>query len=231
MSATAALWLSVVAVGVYHGLNPAMGWPLAVANGMAARRGSAVFTTLLPLGGGHFAAMAVVLLPFGWLGAYAEGSRAIRIGAGLLVLAFGVFKLIRRRHPRALVRVRPTQLAWWSFLMATAHGAGLMLLPFMLSLCATAPVGGDASADVTAASLPEAGHAVVMGALARANLATAVAVAAVHTVAMMLAGVAMAWAVYRYLGLRFLRSAWLNLDAVWGASLVIAGAAGAAMAL
>ncbi len=228
MSATAALWLTIVAVGVYHGINPAMGWPLAVANGMAARRGGAVFATLLPLGGGHFAAMAVVLLPFGWLGAYAEGSRAIRVGAGLLVLAFGVFKLIRRRHPRALARVRPTQLAWWSFLMATAHGAGLMLLPFMLSLCATAPEGVDAA---TVASLPEAGHAVVMQAMARANLATAFAVAAVHTVAMMLSGVAMAWAVYRYLGLRFLRSAWLNLDTVWGASLVVAGAAGAALAL
>ena len=228
MSATAALWLTIVAVGVYHGLNPAMGWPLAVANGMAARRGGAVFATLLPLGGGHFAAMAVVLLPFSWLGAYAEWSRAIRIAAGVLVLAFGVFKLIQRRHPRALARVRPTQLAWWSFLMATAHGAGLMLLPFMLGLCATAPVAGDAS---TAASLPEAGHAVVMSAIARANLATALGVAAVHTVVMMLAGLAMAWAVYRWLGLRFLRSAWLNLDVVWGASLVVAGAAGAALAL
>lgn len=228
MNSAAALWLTVVAVGVYHGINPAMGWPLAVANGMAARRGGAVFATLLPLGGGHFMAMAVVLLPFSWLGAYAEWGRAIRIAAGVLVLAFGVFKLIQRRHPRALARIRPTQLAWWSFLMATAHGAGLMLLPFMLGLCAAVPPAGDAA---TAASLPEAGHAAVMDALARSNLATAALVAAVHTLAMVLAGLAMAWAVYRWLGLRFLRSAWLNLDTVWGASLVVAGAAGAAMAL
>jgi hypothetical protein len=215
LNATAALWLTIIAIGVYHGLNPAMGWPIAVANGMAERRAGAVFTTLLPLTGGHFAAMAVVLLPFAALGWYLEWGRAIRLGAGALVLLFGIFKLARRRHPRALARVRPTQLAWWSFLMATAHGAGLMLVPFMLGLCAT-------SRDM--------GHATVLDFLAQSNVATATAVAAVHTLAMMLAGLGMAWAVYRYLGLRFLRRAWLNLDIVWGASLVIAGAAGIAMA-
>jgi hypothetical protein len=228
LNATAALWLTVVAIGVYHGLNPAMGWPLAVANGMAARRDGAVFATLLPLGGGHFMAMAVVLVPFAWLSWYVEWSRAIRLGAGALVLLFGVYKLIERRHPRALARIRPTQLAWWSFLMATAHGAGLMLVPFMLGLCATAPAAVDAS---RAAAVRDLGHASVMNYMAQSNVATATAVAVVHTLAMMLAGLAMAWAVYRYLGLRFLRRAWLNLDLVWGASLVIAGAAGVALAL
>ena len=228
MNATAALWLTIIALGFYHGLNPAMGWPLAVANGMAERRASAVFATLLPLGGGHFAAMAVVLAPFAWLSWYVEWSRAIRLGAGALVLLFGIFKLLQRRHPRALARIRPTQLAWWSFLMANAHGAGLMLVPFMLGLCVTAPVAADALAATT---MRDVGHATVMNYLARSNVATAIVVAAVHTLAMMLAGTGIAWAVYRYLGLRFLRRAWLNLDLVWGASLVIAGAAGAAMAL
>jgi hypothetical protein len=228
LNATAALWLTVVAIGVYHGLNPAMGWPLAVANGMAARRDGAVFATLLPLGGGHFMAMAVVLVPFAWLSWYVEWSRAIRLGAGALVLLFGIYTLIERRHPRALARIRPTQIAWWSFLMATAHGAGLMLMPFMLGLCATAPTAVDAS---RAAAVRDLGHASVMNYMAQSNVATATAVAVVHTLAMMLAGLAMAWAVYRYLGLRFLRRAWLNLDLVWGASLVIAGAAGVALAL
>ena len=227
MTASAALWLTVVAVGLYHGLNPAMGWPLAVANGMAARRPGALFATLLPLGGGHFAAMAVVLVPFAWLSWYAQWSRPIRLGAGAVVVAFGVYKLLQRRHPRALARIRPTQLAWWSFLMATAHGAGLMLVPFMLGLCATPPAGVGAGA---AAALAELGHDTVMNYLARSNVATAVAVAAVHTLAMVLAGVAMAWAVYRYLGLAFLRRVWLDLDVVWGASLVIAGMAGVVMA-
>jgi hypothetical protein len=214
LNATAALWLAIVGIGFYHGLNPAMGWPIAVANGMAARRAGAVFATLLPLGGGHFAAMAVVLVPFAWLSWYVEWSRAVRLGAGTLVLLFGIFKLIERRHPRALARIRPTQLAWWSFLMATAQGAGLMLVPFMLGLCVAEPVD----------------HAVVTNYLAQSNVATAVAVAAAHTLAMMLAGIGMAWAVYRYLGLQFLRRAWFDLDLVWGASLVIAGAAGVGVA-
>jgi hypothetical protein len=230
LSATAALWLTIVAVGLYHGLNPAMGWPLAVASGLTARRGGAVFATALPLGCGHFAAMAVVLVPFAWLNRYFEWSRAIRIGAGALVVLYGLFKLIEQRHPRALARIRPTRLAWWSFLMATAHGAGLMLLPIMLGLCVTAPAAtGTTSASGSA--LLERGHAMVMDFLAQSNIAVAVMVAAVHTLAMMFAGLGMAWVVYRYLGLRFLRHAWLNLDGIWGASLVIAGAAGAGMAM
>ena len=223
MNATAAIWLTIIAVGLYHGLNPAMGWPLAVANGLTERRAGAVLSTLLPLGGGHFAAMAVVLAPFAWLSLYVQWSREIRLGAGAFVLLFGIFKLVNRQHPRALVRVRPTQLAWWSFLMTTAHGAGLMLVPFMLGLCA--PPGDG----VTTA--PDAAHVTVMNYLARSNVATAFTVAAVHTLAMMLAGLGAAWAVYRYLGLQFLRRAWLDLDRVWGASLVIAGAAGIALAL
>jgi hypothetical protein len=210
---TTALWLAVVALGLYHGLNPAMGWPLAVANGMADRRARSVFVTLLPLGGGHFMAIAVALAPFAWLSWYVEWSRAIRLGAGLAVLLFGVFKLLNRRHPRLLARIAPTRLAWWSFLMATAHGAGLMLVPFMLGLC-VAP-----------------GHADVAEALARANLRTAALVVGVHTLTTLLAGIVMAWVVYRYLGLRFLRRAWLNLDAVWGASLVVAGVAGIGLAM
>jgi hypothetical protein len=228
LNATATLWLAIVAIGVYHGLNPAMGWPIAVANGMAARRADAVFATVLPLGGGHFTAMAIVLVPFAWLSWYVEWSRPLRLSAGALVLLYGAFKLIERRHPRALARIRPTQLAWWSFLMATAHGAGLMLVPFMLGLCVTGPPAVDALAATTAR---DPGHAAVMNYLAQSNIGTAVLVAAVHTLAMMIAGLAMAWAVYRYLGLRFLRRAWFNLDLVWGASLVLAGAAGVGSAL
>jgi hypothetical protein len=221
LSATVALWLAVVAIGLYHGLNPAMGWPLAVANGLTQRSPAAVFATVLPLGGGHFLAMAVVLVPFAWLSWYAAWSQPIRFAAGALVLLFGAYKLVRRRHPRALARIRPTQLAWWSFLAATAHGAGLMLLPFMLGLCATpaAPHGMDGA------------HGSLMSTLAQSTLGTALSVAAVHTLAMMLAGIAMAWAVYRYLGLQFLRRAWFNLDLAWAASLMLAGGAGIATAL
>jgi hypothetical protein len=224
---TTALWLTVVALGFYHGINPAMGWPLAVANGMADQRASSVFATLLPLGGGHFMAMAIVLMPFAWLSWYVEWSSSIRIGAGMVVLLFGAFKLINRRHPRLLARIPPTRLAWWSFLMATAHGAGLMLVPFMLGLCVM-PASGTGAGIATAEDM---GHAAVMTYMARSNVGTAVLVAAVHTLATILAGIGMAWVVYRYLGLRFLRRAWLNLDLVWGASLVLAGAAGIGLAM
>lgn len=221
MNATAGLWLTVVALGVYHGLNPGMGWPLAVANGLTERRTGALFRTVLPLGAGHLAAMAVVLVPLGVLGWYVEWSRGIRLAAGALVLLFGVWKLLDRRHPRALARVPPTRLAWWSFLMATAHGAGLMLVPFVLGLCGPGPAEGTVAQA----------HATLTDWMARSSAATALAVAAVHTLAMMLAGTALAWAVFRYLGLQFLRRSWLNLELAWAASLVLAGAAGVAMAL
>ena len=206
---TAALWLAVVAIGAYHGLNPAMGWPLAVANGLTARRGAAVFATLLPLGAGHFLSMAVVLVPFALLSTVAVWGRPVRIGAGLLLVLFGVYRLVDRRHPRWLVRIRPTQLALWSFLIATAHGAGLMLLPVALGLCTTA---------AGLAPPPAAGAGV------------ALLVASVHTAAMLAAGGCVAWLVYRTFGLRLLNRGWLDLETVWAASLVLAGAAGIAFA-
>lgn len=222
MNSTAALWLTIIALGLYHGLNPAMGWPLAVANAMMDRRARSLFATLLPLSGGHLMAMAVVLAPLAWLGWYVQYGRAIRIGAGVALLLLGLFKLVRRRHPRALARVAPSRLAWWSFLMATAHGAGLMLAPFMLGLCvATGP--SPSAADM--------GHAAVMNYTAQSSLGMAALVTAVHTLAGFAAATAMAWLVYRHLGLRFLRHAWLNLDLVWGGSLVAAGAAGIALAI
>jgi magnesium-transporting ATPase (P-type) len=184
-----------------------MGWPLAVANGLAERRGTAVFTTLLPLAAGHLLAMAVILLPFTALGAVLALSGPIRLAAGVLLVGFGTWRLLDRRHPRFLARIKPSRLVWWSFLMATAHGAGLMLLPFAIGLCASA------------SSTPQLGE----------GLGTAALVSVAHTAAMLSSGLVAAWVVYRYLGLRMLNRAWINLDAIWGASLVIAGGASLAM--
>ena len=124
MSVDAGLWLAVIALGIYHGLNPTMGWPLAVANGLTAKRGGAVFATGWPLGAGHFLAMAIVLVPFALLTFYVEWSRAIRLAAGSAIVLFGVYRLLRPRHPRFLARIRPAQLTLWSLVIATAHGAG-----------------------------------------------------------------------------------------------------------
>jgi hypothetical protein len=216
MLAAASLWAGVVAIGVYHGLNPAMGWPLAVANGLERRRARAVLATWMPLGAGHLCAMALVLVPFAMLTWMLAWGRELRLGAGALVLLFGLWRLVRRRHPRWLARVRPTQVAWWSFLMATAHGAALMLVPFLLGLCATDAGPGDAGAM--------GDHAATMRALGT-GLAAAVGVALVHTTAMIASGLGVAWAVFRSLGLQVLRRAWLDLDAVWALGLIVSGAA------
>jgi len=200
-----------------------MGWPLAVANGLTEKRGAAVFRTFVPLGAGHLLAMALVLVPFALLSWLLAWSREIRIGAGMLVLLFGASRLFLRRHPRWLMRVRPTQLLLWSLLMATAHGAALMLLPILMGLCETPAAA--------AARSPGAFDHEGMMTLMRSNLGTAVVVSLLHSAAMIAAGLTMAWIVYRHLGVRALRSTWLNLDIVWALSLIASGGAALAMAL
>jgi hypothetical protein len=219
-AATVSLWAGVVAIGVYHGLNPAMGWPLAVANGLGGKRDAAVFASWLPLGAGHLLAMALVLVPFALLTWMLQWGREIRIGVGVLVLLFGASRLLLPHRHRWMGRIRPTQLALWSFLMATAHGAALMLLPILMGLCETP------AADGAAGSFD---HEAVM-ALMRSGVGTAVMVSLVHTVAMIGSGLGVAWVVYRWLGLRALRAAWLDLDAVWALGLIASGAAAVATA-
>jgi len=202
-----ALWLAVIASGLYHGLSPGMGWPLAVAAGLWAKRATDLFAAVLWLAAGHFAAMALALLPFAFLTWFVERSVALRVGAGALVIGFGLWRFFDRRHPRVLARIKPSQLALWSFLVAIAHGAGLLLVPVYL---------GMAALDEHAAM----GHAM------QRTIVMALAVSTVHTLAMIAGGGAIAWAVYRYLGLQFLKKSWFNLDALWALSLIVAGAAG-----
>jgi hypothetical protein len=202
------LWLTVVASGLYHGMNPGMGWPLAVSAGLMERSTRALIAALGPLAVGHSLAMLVVMLPFALLTALVEWQRQIQIGASLLLIAFGIFLLVHPRHPRALARIRPTQLGLWSFAVAIAHGAGFMLVPIYLGLC---------RADV------DSGHEAA-GVLINGNVGIAVMVSLVHGAAMITAGGALAWLVYRYLGLQFVSRSWFNLDATWALSLVLVGA-------
>src|SRR5262245_1340915 len=154
-------------------------------------------------------AMLVVLLPFALLLALVEWQQQIQIGASLLVIGFGIFRFVNRRHPRVLARIRPTQLGIWAFAVAIAHGAGLMLVPIYLGLCQTAEL--------------DKGHQAA-GALINANLDMAVLVSVVHSVAMIAAGGLLAWLVFRYLGLKFVSRSWFNLDATWAFSLILVGA-------
>ena len=212
----AGLWLAVVASGLYHGVNPGMGWPLAVSAGLMERSSRALVAALWPLSVGHVLAMFLVLLPFGLLVTLVEWQRLIQVSASLLVIGFGIFRLVNRRHPRALARIRPTQLGLWSFAVAIAHGAGLMLVPIYLGLCR--------------ASDPNKGHDAA-GALINANLGMAILVSVVHTLAMIAAGGFSAWLVYRYLGLKFVSRSWFNLDATWAVSLILIGALSLAIIL
>lgn len=186
-----------------------MGWPLAVSAALMEGGRKPLLRALWPLALGHLAAMLVILVPFGLLTSLIDHEREIRMGAACLVIAAGLFLAVYRRHPRAIARIRPTQLALWSFAVATAHGAALMLLPIYLGICRSI----DTDAGHAAASTLMAG-----------NLTTAAAVAIVHATAMILAGGGIAMLVHAWLGLKFLKIGWFNLDLVWAASLVLVGA-------
>jgi hypothetical protein len=173
------------------------------------RSSRALLAALWPLTAGHLLAMFVMVLPFSLLLGLVQWQQQIRIGASFLVIGFGIFRFVSRRHPRVLARIRPTQLALWSFAVAIAHGAGLMLVPIYLGLC------GAADADrAREAAVP----------LINANLGMAVLVSVVHTTSMIAAGGFLAWLVYRHLGLKFVSRSWFNLDATWAFSLILVGA-------
>ncbi|MDA7423556.1 hypothetical protein [Thalassococcus lentus] len=208
VNSATALWWAVVASGIYHGVNPGMGWPLAVSAALMDRKRGSLYKALGALAIGHLIAMAAILFPFSALLFLAEWQREIQIGAACLVIALGIYLLINRRHPRFLARVPPTKLALWSFLAAMAHGAGLMLVPIYLGICRTIET--------------DAGHAAADSLMA-GNAGIAVVVALAHTLAMTVSGGLVAVGVYHWLGLKFLSKSWFNLDVVWALSLVLVG--------
>jgi hypothetical protein len=208
---TAGLWLAVIVSGVYHGVSPGMGWPLAVSAGLMGNGSGDLVRALALLAAGHVLAMLGILLPFAAMATLVIWEREIRIAAGLIVIGAGVYLLINRPHPRFLSRIPPAQLAFWSFAAAMAHGAGLMLVPIYLGLC------GPEQLDL--------GHSAAAKLMAD-NFATAIIVATAHTAAMALSGGFIAFAVYRWLGLNFISKSWFNLDVVWALSLILVGSIG-----
>lgn len=210
------LWGGVVLSGVYHGLNPGMGWPLAVSAALMSGNRRSMATALGMLALGHLLAMLAILMPFSVMSSLFILETELRVGAGILVLLMGLYLLINRRHPRFLSRVSPARLALWSFLAAMAHGAGLMLLPIYLGIC-----GVD---------MNDSSHQAAQYLLGR-NIASALSVALVHTLAMTLAGGLIALIIHFWLGLKFLSRTWFNLDIAWALSLVLVGSLGIAGAM
>jgi len=211
-----ALWLAVVASGVFHGVNPGMGWPLAVSAGLMGAGWRDLIRSLGPLAIGHFLAMAGILLPFAMMTTLLVWQTEIRVASALVVIAAGAYLLINPRHPRALSRIKPTQLVLWSFAVATAHGAGLMLVPIYLGLCRVD------EADTM--------HQAAIELMAR-GFETAVLVSLIHAAAMIASGGIIAAAVYAWLGVQFISKSWFNLDRIWSWSLILVGSFGLASAL
>jgi hypothetical protein len=200
------LWLMLL-LGAYHGINPGMGWLFAVALGMQEQKGSAVARSLLPIALGHALAIGSVVLAAAFLGTVLPLD-VIRypIAAGLIGL--GAYCLVRHHHPRWVrMQVGFRDLTVWSFLMASAHGAGLMVVPVLLASSTVEAAEKTAGHNHPSAGSPLAGL-----------LATGL-----HTMGYLAATGLVAWVVYRKLGLAILRKAWLNLTLVWAAALVVTG--------
>ncbi len=198
-------WVSLFALGLFHGINPAMGWLFAVALGLQEQPLAAVLRALFPIALGHAAAVGVVAIVTALLGATLPQSIVLTV-AGTVLLLFTGWRIWKRsRHPRTRFRATAFQLAIWSFLMASAHGAGLMITPLVAAL---------------AARTPPSGHSMH---LPTQSLTLALVAIAVHTLAMFTAMTLAAVVVYRELGVQILTRAWFNVDLVWIAVLALAG--------
>jgi hypothetical protein len=201
------LWLMLL-LGAYHGLNPAMGWLFAVALGMQEQKGSAVARSLVPIAVGHAVAIGSVVLAAAFLGMTLP-LVVIRFFVAAILVSLGIYCLVRHQHPRWVrMQVGFRDLTVWSFLMASAHGAGLMVVPVLLgsnNVEAQDRITGHNHISPTAGPLA-------------AMLATGI-----HTVAYLAVTGLLAWLVYRKLGLALLRRAWFNFDLVWAAALVATG--------
>jgi hypothetical protein len=204
-------WLVLGLLGAYHGLNPAMGWLFAVGLGLQDRSRRAVLRALGPIALGHELALAVVVVVVAVLGLLADPA-ALRVGAAGVLIAFGAFRLLKPRlHPRWVrFRVSPRELAWWSFLMSSAHGAGLMVAPVLL--------GASASAEAASHD-----HVEELG-LGSLSVAESVLALGLHVGAMVAVMGVVAVLVYDRLGVAILRRTWINTDAIWAGSFIVAGA-------
>jgi len=202
-------WILLLALGAFHGVNPGMGWLFAVARGMQEGRRTEVWRALLPLGAGHALAVAAAIVAAIALGSHLP-LEPLRWAVAALLIGLGARRLVRHRHPRlGGMRVDMGGLTVWSFLMATAHGAGLMVVPVLL--------GGDAAAAHAAHG--HIAHAADPSGIERALIATVV-----HAAGYLVVSALVGWIVYEKIGLRFLRTRWFNLDLVWALALIGTGA-------
>jgi hypothetical protein len=194
-------WIFIAALGVYHGVNPAMGWLFAVALGLHRKSRQVVVLSLVPIALGHLVAVATVVAAFLMLGSVIDRTLLMRLAACALI-GWAIWHALRGHRGRPLVGMQAGLLGLlaWSFVMASAHGAGLMLVPALLPLCIS--------------PLPQATGAAVLPALAALG---------VHTAAMLATIAGISLAVYNWVDIGFLRRGWINLDLVWTGALLACG--------
>jgi hypothetical protein len=194
-------WLALAGLGAFHGLNPAMGWLFAVALGLHRHSRRIVWLSPLSIAVGHALSIALVAGAFVMAG-LAIDLRGLRIGTGLILIGWALYywRYGHRHRVRTGMQAGLAALAVWSFLMATSHGAGLMLWPVLMPLC-----------------FPQA-EPFSIGALPTALLGIAV-----HTLAMLVVTTAIAVAVYEWVGVEILRRAWVNVDLIWTVAMIAAG--------
>src|SRR5215468_10131492 len=204
MGGTTGSWAALIGLGAFHGINPGMGWLFAVALGLQERRRSAVLSALLPLGIGHALAVAAAIAIAVLSGAVMP-LRWVRWVVAAILILFGVSRLTRHRHPGwASMRVSKGGLTLWSFLMASAHGAGLMVVPLFLGM-----------------AMPVAHHDMAMNG---ATTGTALLATSLHALGYLVITALVAILVFEKFGVAILRKAWINLDMIWAIALIGTGA-------
>lgn len=210
-------WLAVFALGLFHGVNPAMGWLFAVALGLQEHKRAAVLRALLPIALGHALSIGIIIAAV-LVARVSLPYSALKYSAAATLFAFGLYRLFRSRHPNWVgMRVGFGDLTLWSFIMASAHGAGLMLIPLFLKstnaslVPATSPIGSHMHST----------HGFGFGNVSSPSLLTGSI--AVHTFGYLLATGLVAMLVYEKLGVGLLRHAWFNIDLFWMLALMIAG--------
>lgn len=204
--------LAMIAFGAYHGLNPGMGWLFALSLGLQKQSGRAIWVSMLPIAAGHAASLVLVAVLV-LAGAQFVSTTSLKLVTAVLLIGFGIYKVFNYyRHPRWVgMQVSMGDLVWWSFLMAMAHGAGLMIAPALLSMADDGGMSGAHAAHVQHAGL-STGLGMSLGVL-------------LHTLSMLAVMGIVAWVVYRYVGLAILRRRWVNFDLIWAAALLIVGGA------
>jgi hypothetical protein len=205
-------WLAVFGLGMFHGINPAMGWLFAVALGLQEQKRAAVLRALPPIALGHALSIGIIITVV-LLARVAVPPRTLKIAAAAILFGFGLYRLLRSRHPNWVgMRVGFGDLTLWSFVMASAHGAGLMLVPFFLP----SPAGEESHHH----------EAHEMHAWAFANFSAPsllIAAVVIHTLGYLVITALVAIVLYENLGVAILRHAWFNIDLFWMLALMITG--------